>query len=318
MPTISVVIPAYNASRTILETIRSVQQQTFSDFEVILINDGSTDDLLERLNAVVDTRLKVFSYPNAGLPTARNRGIKHAKGEFITFLDADDLWAADKLELQLQALQTHPKAGVAYSWTCFMDEQGQSYHLAQPIFFEGNVLADLLVRNFLASGSNPMIRTAAIASVGAFDPDLKSCEDWDYWLRLAEQWEFVVVPKPQIYYRKSASSMSAKVERMEQCQLEVIGRAFDRVSPELRSLKNQSLANIYQYSAQLYLMYGSEIMSVQKARSKLWLSMRLYPWIVLQRKTQALGFKLLFLSFLPSTLSRILLRWISDAKAKPI
>jgi glycosyltransferase involved in cell wall biosynthesis len=121
MQTISVVVPAYNAERTILETIASVQQQTFSDFELIVINDGSTDGTLEQLNTVKDPRLKVFSYENGGISVARNRGIAQATGEFIAFLDADDLWTPDKLELQLAALQQHPEVGVAYSWTCFMD-----------------------------------------------------------------------------------------------------------------------------------------------------------------------------------------------------
>jgi glycosyltransferase involved in cell wall biosynthesis len=127
-PTISVIIPAYNAERTILETIASVQQQTFSNFELIVINDGSTDRTLELLNSLEDPRLKIFSYSNGGLPVARNRGIYHATGEFITFLDADDLWTPDKLELQLTALQQHSEAGVAYSWTHYMDEKGESFH----------------------------------------------------------------------------------------------------------------------------------------------------------------------------------------------
>src|SRR5690242_20728341 len=99
-PQISVIIPVYNGERTILETIASVQQQTFSDFELIVINDGSTDRTLELLNSVEDPRLKILSYSNGGLPVARNRGISHATGEFITFIDADDLWTSDKLEAQ--------------------------------------------------------------------------------------------------------------------------------------------------------------------------------------------------------------------------
>lgn len=104
MPTISVIVPAYNAENTILETIGSVQQQTFSDFELIVINDGSNDRTLELLNSLTDSRLKIFSYENAGVGVARNRGISHATGKFIAFLDADDLWTPDKLELQLATL----------------------------------------------------------------------------------------------------------------------------------------------------------------------------------------------------------------------
>ena len=123
MPTISIVIPAYNAERTILETIKSVQKQTFSDFEIIVINDGSTDRTLELVLSVEEPRLKIFSYQNGGVSVARNRGISHATGEFIAFLDADDLWTSDKLELQLAGLKQHPEAGIAYSWTYNMSEK---------------------------------------------------------------------------------------------------------------------------------------------------------------------------------------------------
>ncbi len=194
MPTISIIVPAYNAERTIVETVTSVQQQTYSDFELIVINDGSTDQTLELLGKVQDPRLKVYSYENGGLSVARNRGIAQASGEFIAFLDADDLWTTDKLELQLTALQQHPEAGVAYSWTLFMDEKGELFHADKPIFFEGNVCAQLLVSNFLASGSNPLIRTQAVTSIGEFDPLVSGAADWDYWLRLAARWHFVVVP----------------------------------------------------------------------------------------------------------------------------
>jgi len=108
MPLISV-IPAYNAEHTILKT-PVCSRTNFSNFELIVINDGSTDRTLEILNRIVDTRLKIFSYENGGLPVARNRGIIHATGEFIAFIDADDLWTSDKLELQLAALQSRSRS----------------------------------------------------------------------------------------------------------------------------------------------------------------------------------------------------------------
>ncbi len=289
MATISVIVPAYNAERTILETITSVQQQTFGGFELIVINDGSTDRTLELLNTVEDPRLKIFSYSNGGLPVARNRGISHATGEFIALLDADDLWTPDKLELQLGALQQHPEAGVAYSWTYFMDEQGESLSPGDPIFFECNVYAELLVNNFLASGSNPLIRRQAIESVGEFDTTLKSCEDWDYWLRLAARWPFVVVPKHQILYRQSSKAMSSKVEVMEKANIIMIEKAYRAAPLELQALKNQSLAWIYRYCAEKLLQYSSNnIIDVNRAGQKLWRAIRLNPKILLEKYTQNL------------------------------
>ncbi|WP_414754035.1 glycosyltransferase family 2 protein [Anabaena sp. CCY 9910] len=290
MPTISVIIPAYNAERTILETISSVQQQTFSDFELIIINDGSTDRTLELIQNIQDERLKIFSYENGGLPVARNRGISLASGEFIAFLDADDLWTPDKLELQLTALQQNPEAGVAYSWTYFMDEQGKSSIPGVSLFFEGDVQANLLVNNFLASGSNPLVRKQAIESVGEFDSNYTACEDWDYWLRLSAAWNFVVVPKHQIFYRQSATSMSStKVKNMEDNGLLVIEKTFQSVKPELQYLKNQSLAWIYQYSTQQYLKQNiNNIEAVRHAREKLWQAIRLHPPILLANYAQDL------------------------------
>jgi glycosyltransferase involved in cell wall biosynthesis len=232
MPTISVIIPAYNAERTILETIASVQQQTFSDFDLIVINDGSKDRTLELLHNITDERLKIFSYENGGVCVARNRGISHATGEFIAFLDADDLWTSDKLEAQLTALQQHPEAGVAYSWTCFMREKG-GYYIEKSRAFEGNVYAKLLVTNFLHSGSNPLIRREAIESVGGFDTTLIPSEDWDFYLRLAARWSFVLVPKPQIFYRQSSGSNSSNVEKLEQATLSMFEKAFRAAPLEL-------------------------------------------------------------------------------------
>ncbi|MGA9379390.1 MAG: glycosyltransferase family A protein, partial [Phormidium sp.] len=125
MSLISVIIPVYNGEKTIRETIESVLNQTYKNFELIVINDGSQDATLEVVSAIEDQRLKVFSYSNAGLSASRNRGIFQANSEFITFLDADDLWLPDKLESQFNALQNNSEAALAYSWTNYIDESGK-------------------------------------------------------------------------------------------------------------------------------------------------------------------------------------------------
>jgi len=315
MPTISVVVPAYNGERTILETIKSIQQQTFSDFELIVINDGSTDRTLEPLATVEDPRLKVFSYENGGLPVARNRGIARAMGEFITFIDADDLWTPDKLELQLAALQQHPEAGVAYSWTLVMDEKGEGFYPGKSVSFEGNVYPQLLLSNFIASGSNVMLRREAIASVGEFDPTLRSCEDWDYWLRVAARWSFVVVPKHQILYRQSSGAMSSKVEVMEKNLLIVHERAFQAAPPELQFLKNHGLANIYLFVTQLCLTHVSSATGAQQAREKLQKAIRLRPQFLLNKQALIFLLKLLLIGVLSPKIAGYILQKLSKARA---
>jgi glycosyltransferase involved in cell wall biosynthesis len=298
MPTISIIIPAYNAERTILKTIKSVQQQTFQDFELIVINDDSKDQTLELLQTVKDERLKIFSYENGGLPVARNRGIDLATGEFISFIDADDLWTVDKLELQLAALRQNPKAGVAYSWTaCFIDGREESIFPYKPVFFEGNVYEKLLVNNIVSNGSNILVRKQVIESVGKFEPTLKSCEDWDFYIRLAAKWHFVVVPKHQILYRQSSNAMTSKVEIMEQEALRVIERAYQSAPPKYQFLKNQSLAWIYEYCTQQYLKYSTDISGVKKASQKLWAAICLHPPI-------------LFGDYAPNLIKWLIKKWI--------
>lgn len=291
MPTISVVIPAYNAERTVLETVESLQKQTFSDFEIIVIDDGSTDKTLELLQSVTDERLKIFSYENGGVATARNRGISHTEGEFIAFLDADDLWTSDKLELQLTALQQHPEAGVAYSWNYFFIDGQEEISPGKPFFFEGNVYSQLLVENFLANGSNPLIRKKIIESVGEFDSTFPHCADWDLYLRLAARCPFVVVPKHQVFYRQSFGSMTSqtsKIDGIEKQVLTMLEKAYRMAPPEYQSLKNQSLAWVYEYCTQQYLQYSTDLGGVNKAGQKLWKAIRLHPQILLEDYAQGL------------------------------
>ncbi len=310
MPQISVIIPAYNAERTIIETIQSVQQQSFQDFEIIVINDGSQDKTVELVQSIQDERLQIFSYENGGLPVARNRGISHATSEFIAFLDADDLWTADKLQLQLTALEQNPKAGVAYSWTCFMDvdEQGKPLSfLPSPRYsFAGNVYEKLLVSDFIHSGSNTLIRREAIESTGEFDPTLKSCEDWDYWLRLAARWYFVVVPKHQILYRRAPGAMSSKVEVMKEASLIAMEKAYQAAPPELQYLKSYTLTSFHVYCASLYLQHRTDIGGVSQARQHLWSAICLRPPILLDQTTQKLLIKFLLKQVFPPSVARYL------------
>src|SRR5919199_14579 len=155
MPLISVIIPVFNGEKTIQKTIESVLTQTVTDFELLVINDGSQDGTLEIVERIQDVRIKVFSYPNAGPSTSRNRGISHATSEYISFIDADDLWTPDKLEAQLKALQENPKAAVAYSWTDYIDESSQLLKRGGYMTVNGDVYPQLLLIDFIANGSNP-------------------------------------------------------------------------------------------------------------------------------------------------------------------
>ncbi|MBD2579593.1 glycosyltransferase [Oscillatoria sp. FACHB-1406] len=248
MPLISVLISVYNGEKTIRETLESVLAQTFSDFEIVIINDGSTDSTVEAINSLGDSRIHIFSYPNAGLNASRNRAISHAEGEYVSFLDADDLWTPDKLELQLKALQDYPEAAAVYSWTDYIDIESKFLRTGPHHSFQGDVFAKLLLADFIGSGSNPLIRKSAFAEVGDFDTSIKGGQDWDMWVRLARRYPFAVVPSVQILYRQYSTSWSANAQRQEQGCLRIIEKALADAPESVKKLRKDILGNRYKES----------------------------------------------------------------------
>ncbi|WGV27766.1 glycosyltransferase [Halotia branconii] len=247
LPKISVVIPAYNSEKTIKATIDSVLNQTFIDFELIIINDGSQDSTLDIISQIQDSRIKIFSFENAGGNVSRNRGLHQSVGEFVSFLDADDLWTSDKLASQLQALQENIDAKVAYSWTDYIDENGDFLYSGTHDTFNGDVYEKLLVNNFLENGSNPLIYREALIKLNGFDESLKAAQDWDMWLRLAAKYNFVGVPSVHILYRVSANSLSTNLVRQEQACLQVLEHGC-KLRPSInKNIWHLSLANLYKY-----------------------------------------------------------------------
>ena len=249
MPKISIIIPVYNGEKTIQETLDSVFAQTFSDWELIVSNDGSSDRTLEIVEAIHDPRIRIVSGENGGLSVSRNRGIAIATGEYLSFLDADDLWSPDKLATQLQALENNPEAAVAYSWTDYIDEKGTWLHSGLHLSPKGNVLSELFLHNFLENGSNLLVRREALDRVGYFETSLTSAQDWDLYLRLADCYQFVPVPRAQIFYRIVSTSFSTNLHRHHEQGLRVIERALQRNSKSLKPLKTKTLAHFYKYLA---------------------------------------------------------------------
>jgi len=248
MPKISVVIPVHNGEKTIQETINSILDQTFTDFELIIINDGSSDRTVEIIGNNPDSRIKLYSYPNKGLSASRNRGIQRSQGDYISFIDADDLWTKDKLASQYHALQATPTAAIAYSGTSRMDEHSKILYNIGLANLRGKVYSYLLLRDIVGSGSNPLIQRQAmldLLATGGFDESLKAAEDWDFWIKLSAKYEFIDVPLHQILYRRSPQSMSSQLTRQEQETLKVINNAFTQAPANLQYLKKPSLINVY-------------------------------------------------------------------------
>ena len=302
MPLISVIMPAYNAERTIMESIHSVQRQTLADFELIVINDGSTDRTLDRITTVKDPRLQVHSYERGRSTMARNRGISHAKAEFIAMIDADDLWTPDKLKAQFDALQKHPDSGVAYSWTIFIDEDGNFLSPDSQVFCEGYVYPDILTGFFLSNGSNAMIRRSCLESVGEYNTQLETTYDWHYWAKAASMCRFVLVPRYQVLYRISSWSESAQIDQVKKNLLEVADLNFSSAPMELQNNKGECLANIYLYLAFLCMTRSPNKKRVRQSGRYLATSFRIMPRKIKSRRFQNHLFAWLVLMLTPTKL----------------
>lgn len=241
MPKVSVVIPAYNAMAYLPETMKSALAQTFDDFEVIVVNDGSSDRIEEWASQITDPRVKLISQTNLGLAGARNTGIAHAEGEYIAFLDADDLWEPTKLEKQVRSFEENPEAGLVYTWTTIIDDKGTSIGRVFANHAEGDVWERLIAHNIVECGSVAMVRRCCFETVGVFEQTLRSyLEDWDMWLRLASRYPFKVVKEPLVYYRKHSSNISQNWEAMEQNYHIIIEKTFDSAPLSLVYLKSRS------------------------------------------------------------------------------
>ncbi|MGD1930915.1 MAG: glycosyltransferase family 2 protein [Leptolyngbyaceae cyanobacterium] len=247
MPSISIILNTYNSARFLLETVDTVLNQTFQDFELIVIDDGSQDHSLALVSSVNDSRIKVFPYANAGIAASRNRGLQHATAEFVAFLDHDDLWHEKKLENQWQALKARPSAAFAYSWLKTIDESGDFIRTYPPVRHSDNAYEKLLVKNFLHTASNPLIRRKELIEIGGFDEAIYGADDWDVFIRLATNSPIAVSPHHEIYYRIVKGSGSANVDKIEQGCLQVVHKAFQAAPLKFQSIKPRTLGTIYQY-----------------------------------------------------------------------
>jgi GT2 family glycosyltransferase len=208
---------------------------------VIVVNDGSSDETEQWVSQIKDPRVKLISQENQGLAGARNTGIAQAKGEYIAFLDADDLWEPTKLDKQVRVLEENPEVGVVYTWVAYIDEKGESTGRVFKHQAEGDVWQKLTEHNIVESGSVAMVRRSCFESIGLFDRNLGSyVEDWDMWLRIASKYHFKVVKEPLVYYRQCASSASRNWEAMARSFELVIEKAFTNAPSELQYLKKPS------------------------------------------------------------------------------
>jgi len=211
-PTVSVIIPTYNRANLVDKAIKSVLSQTYQDFEIIVIDDGSTDNTEEIIRGFKDKRVKYIKKykKNRGISATRNIGIKVARGKYIASLDSDDEWLPDKLDKQIKILQDGPpELGVVYSNSCYIDESGKNMNkLPKPKKLEGYIYEDLLGGNYVGTPSTVLIRKECFQQVGLFDDLLNTQADWDMWIRIAKYYRFALIKTPLVRYRLHSNQLS--------------------------------------------------------------------------------------------------------------
>jgi glycosyltransferase involved in cell wall biosynthesis len=285
-PLISVIIPAYNAVAFLPQTLRSVLAQSWRDFELIVVDDGSQDGTLALLQKVAaeDARLKVLTQANQGVAVARNTAIAAAQGEWIAPIDADDRWEVNYLQQMVAQIQASPQnVGVLYAWSLDIDAADQptgGFHAAK---VSGYVYPTLVCHNFLGNASATVIRRQALSIVGGYDHTMRDqqaqgCEDWDLYLRLAAKYAFAVVPDFLVGYRKLANSMSGDGRTMAKSQdilLKRVELTHPEIPPWYRALSRSSF---YLYLAHQSAAQGESTVTlvwIKRALQADWIT----PWL---------------------------------------
>lgn len=273
-PRVSVIVPAYNVSNYIEASLTSLKKQKLTEFEVLVVDDGSTDDTAAIVERFIegDSRFKLLKKPNGGLSSARNHGIMHAQSDYIALLDADDLYHNEKLKSHIDLLEKRPDIGVVYSASRAIREDGDSTLITisgKPIYKD--TLLALLCKNFVGHGSNAVFRKIIFDEIGGFDESLRSCEDLDYWLRITDtrKWQFLRIPKILCYYRVRPSGLSFNVTQMQQTQSRVMKAAYDRCPELVGPMIPTAKAYMFRYLARLALASG-DVSSSKKFIDQAW------------------------------------------------
>ena len=215
-PSVSIVMPAFNSDRWLTQAIESIQAQSLSNFELIIVDDGSTDKTSQVAAAAAreDLRIRTARQDHLGIASALNHGISLAHAPFVARMDADDIAAPDRLQTQLAFLGARPRVAAVGSWACVVDELGHKIGELTPAA-DSNALQNLLPKQNPFVHSSVMLRMDAIREMGGYRPVLDGAEDYDLWLRISERWLLANIPQFLLSYRLHPRSPNAAAVRRQ-------------------------------------------------------------------------------------------------------
>jgi glycosyltransferase involved in cell wall biosynthesis len=254
-PLVSVLITTLNSARFIDATLESALRQTLTDFEVLVLDDGSTDDTVERVRRVRDPRVRAWEYPHRGAPAALNAGLALARGRYLALLDHDDLWLPAKLARHVDAFDAQPGAAATFSWSGLIDEHDRPIAV-HPAHWHGAIGFRQLLEDYVIGPSSSLVmRRASVERAGGFDEQLPRCHDFDLTLRLAfaEPNGIVAVPDILTLYRRHAGQMSRDWRAMHSEWNAVVEKCRRFAPADTAAVEPRARGNINRYFA--YLAY---------------------------------------------------------------
>lgn len=208
-PLVSVVIATYNMGKFLPEAMDSALNQTYENIEVIVIDDGSSDDTKEVIKSyLTDTRVRYIVQENKGQSSAKNKGICESRGEYVAFLDADDIWVPEKLEMQIPVFAKAKNIGIVYARMLYIDETGRGIRILNTELFRGQISSQLFVCNFVGFGT-AVVKRECFDRLGGFREEIRMGIDYELWLRFSTQYEFDYVDCPLLRYRVWGGQMSS-------------------------------------------------------------------------------------------------------------
>jgi glycosyltransferase involved in cell wall biosynthesis len=285
-PLVSVIIPTYNRAHYVTETIQSVLDQSYQDFEIIVVDDGSTDNTREVIASFKEPRLKYLFQENQGVCAARNNGINASEGEYIKFLDSDDVLLKNALEKQVQVLDGHPDVGLSHGRAYPMDERGHVFVVHK--YKHKNIKTGVYqgineISNFLRYGNyfNPtltIVRRSAIIEVGLFNPAFSSgSEDFELWVRLSKKYAVSYIAEPIAACRLHSSSISASrdLDEMEKSHNRIFESIFNDVT--LGALFSSQRSKTYFYNNLRSALYAYGLRKMKVSRKYLFKALKIHP-----------------------------------------
>lgn len=259
MPNLSVIIPTYNRSFTVVKAIDSVLQQTYEDYEVIVVDDGSTDNTYEKLKPYLN-KIHYEYKENGGISSARNRGLEIAQGNYIALLDSDDFWKPEKLQKQMECFENYPEYGLVATrcLTNTVDNNFKTIELnkIRRSGKSGWLYKDLFYKNFLRT-SSVVIKEECFRKVGFFDETLSRCNDIDMWLRISKKYPVGFINSPLTIYTRRPKEIRPDNIEGRKIWLKVLDKNYD---PALipKSLYKKRMSRVYAHIAENSLRKGSK------------------------------------------------------------